>query len=54
MGRPKKFKSAKILADAWENYKKYCDNRMVLVNDFSSKNSEFVSAELRKKCYLHD
>ena len=48
MGSPRKFKSAKVLADAWENYKEYCDNRMVLVHDFSSKNSEFVSAELRK------
>ncbi|WP_243206751.1 DNA-packaging protein [Oribacterium sp. oral taxon 102] len=48
VGRPKKFKSPKDLADAWENYKEYCDNRMVLVHDFSSKNSEFVSAELRK------
>ena len=48
VGRSKKFKSPKDLADVWENYKEYCDNRMVLVHDFSSKNSEFVSAELRK------
>lgn len=48
MGRSRKFKSEKALADAWESYKAYCDNRMVLVHDFSSKNSEFVSAELQK------
>ena len=48
MGRPRKFKSAKTLADAWERYKECCDNRKGLVHDFSSKNSEFVSAELQK------
>lgn len=48
MGRPRKFKSAKQLEDAWEAYKEYCDNQLVLTHDFSSKNSEFVSAELRR------
>ena len=48
MGRPRKFNSAKQLEDAWEEYKEYCNNRMVLTHDFSSKNSEFVSAELKR------
>ena len=47
MGRPRKFKSVKALAEAWGAYKTYCDNQMVLTHDFSSKNSEFVSSELR-------
>ncbi|KAF5062184.1 DNA-packaging protein gp3 [anaerobic digester metagenome] len=48
MGRPRKFKSVNALADAWEEYKAYCDNQTVLTHDFSSKNSEFVSAELKR------
>ncbi len=48
MGRPRKFSSVKALEKAWEEYKKYCDNQMVLTHDFSSKNSEFVSKELRR------
>lgn len=48
MGRPRKFKSVKALEDAWEEYKNYCDKRMVLTHDFSSKNSEFVSKKLQK------
>ena len=48
MGRPRKIKTAKSLELMWENYKNYCDNKTVLAHDFSSKNSEFVSAELRK------
>ena len=47
-GRPRKIASAKKLAEKWAEYKDYCDNRKVLVHDFSSKNSEFVSAELKK------
>lgn len=48
MGRPRKFNSAKQLDEAWEEYKAHCDNRMVLAHDFSAKNSEFVSAELKR------
>ena len=48
MGKPRKFKTEKDLAAAWEAYKTDCDNRMVLTHDFSAKNSEFVSAELKK------
>ena len=48
MGRPKKFNSVEQLEKAWEDYKKHCDNRMVLTHDFSSKNSEFVSKKLKR------
>lgn len=48
MGRRRKFSSAKALEEAWEAYKKHCDNQMVLTHDFSSKNSEFVSKELKR------
>lgn len=48
MGRHRKFNSAKQLEDAWEAYKADCDNKMVLTHDFSSKNLEFVSEELRR------
>lgn len=48
MGRPRKFKSVKQLEEAWEAYKADCNNQMVLTHDFSSKNSEFVSKELRR------
>ncbi len=48
MGRPRKFKSAKQLEELWEAYKLDCDNQMVLTHDFSAKNSEFVSKELKR------
>ena len=48
MARPRKIQSAKKLAEKWAEYKEYCNNRRAIVHDFSSKNSEFVSAELRK------
>lgn len=48
MPRPRKFKNPKALEQEWMEYKEYCDNRMVLTHDFSSKNSEFVSAELKR------
>lgn len=48
MGRPRKFKTVKQLEEIWEEYKDYCDNQLVLTHDFSSKNSEFVSKELRR------
>lgn len=49
MGRPRKFKSVKQLEETWEAYKADCDNQTVLTHDFSSKNSEFVSKELRRR-----
>lgn len=48
MGRPRKFKTVKELEDTWEAYKEDCNNQMVLTHDFSAKNSEFVSQELKR------
>ena len=47
MGRYKKY-SPEELEQKWEEYKAWCDNQTVLAHDFSAKNSEFVSAELRR------
>lgn len=48
MGRSRKINSVKRMEDLWEAYKADCENQMVLTHDFSSKNSEFVSKELRR------
>lgn len=48
MGRPRKIKSVKALEEAWEEYKEWCNDQTVLAHEFSAKNSEFVSAELRR------
>lgn len=48
MPRPRKIKTAKELAEKWEEYKSYCNNHEVVVHGFSSKNCEFVSAKLKK------
>ena len=48
MARPRKFTSVKQFEEAWEDYKDDCNNQMVLTHDFSSKNSEYVSKELRR------
>ena len=48
MGRPRKIKSVKALEEAWEEYKQFCDNQTALSHEFSSKNSEFVSANLKR------
>lgn len=48
MGRPLKIKSAEEMGKLWEEYKQVCDNQLALTHDFSSKNSEFVSKELKR------
>ncbi len=48
MGRARKFRSVKALEEAWEAFKLDCDNQIVLTHDFSSKNSEFVSKDLKR------
>lgn len=48
MARPRKFKTAKALETAWEQYKAWCNDQKVLTHDFSAKNSVFVSAELKR------
>lgn len=47
-GRPRKFETPEGLAAAWEWYKADCDNQKVLTHEFSAKNSEFVSKELKR------
>jgi hypothetical protein len=44
----RKIKSPKGLAQLWEEYKAFCNNQSVLTHDFSAKNSEFVSKELKR------
>lgn len=48
MGRARKFGTVKALEEAWESYKEFCNNQNVLTHDFSPKNSEFVSAQLKR------
>lgn len=48
MGRPLKIKSPEEMERLWEEYKEVCDNQEVLTHEFSSKNSEFVSKELKR------
>ena len=48
MGRPRRFKNEKALSNAWEQYKEWCNNQSLLTHEFSSKNSQFVSKELRR------
>lgn len=48
MSKVRRFKTPKALEDAWEEYKVWCDNQNVLTHDFSAKNSEFVSATLKR------
>ena len=49
MGRPRKFKTPKALANNWDAYKDWCDSQEVLAHAFSAKNSEFVSEGLKRK-----
>ena len=44
----RRFESPEDLETAWEGYKEYCNDQSVLTHDFSSKNSEFVSKELKR------
>lgn len=48
MGKRLRFKKPEELQETWEMYKENCDSQMVLTHDFSSKNSEFVSKELKR------
>lgn len=49
MGRHKKIISPKALRNAWEEYKACCDNKVVPVQAFSSKEAMFVADEVRKR-----
>lgn len=48
MGRKLMFRTPEELEETWDAYKADCDSQMVLTHDFSSKNSEFVSKELKR------
>lgn len=48
LARRKKFKTAKALADAWAEYKSWCNSRSAMTHHFSSKKSEFVSKNLQR------
>lgn len=48
MGRPLKIKSPEEMEQLWEEYKQVCDDQEVLTHEFSSKNSKFVSATLKR------
>lgn len=48
MGRPLKIKTPEEMEQLWGDYKHECDNQSVLSHEFSSKNCEFVSAELKR------
>lgn len=49
MGKPRKIKSPEDMAKAWEKFKEYCDNQEATVYEFSQKNAQFISANVRKK-----
>lgn len=48
MGRPRKIESPEEMERLWEEYKKYCDNREVTVNDFSGKECKHISGKVKK------
>lgn len=48
MGRKAKIASPEEMSSLWEAYKEDCNNQLVTTHDFSSKNSEFVSAQLKR------
>lgn len=48
MGKKRIFSSPQEMEEKWEEYKYFCNNQEVMAHDFSSKNSEFVSAKLKK------
>jgi hypothetical protein len=47
MAKPK-IKNPKELAEKWEEYKSYCDNKTAICHEFSAKQAEFITVELRK------
>lgn len=48
MARPRKIKTPKELETKWEEFKVECDNKTVIVHEFSAKLAEFVTTELVK------
>lgn len=46
MARKRLFKNAEALAEAWEKYKVFCDNKTVIRTEFSQKLGEFITATI--------
>lgn len=44
----RKISNPKMMELAWEAFKLECDNQTALTHEFSAKNSEFVSKDLRR------
>lgn len=48
MARPRKIKTTRELEEKWEEFKQYCDNKTAVCHEFSAKNAEFITVELKK------
>ncbi|MDR1329830.1 MAG: DNA-packaging protein [Oscillospiraceae bacterium] len=46
--RPRRFETPEELSEAWEAYKRKCDNQKVLTHHFVAKNSDYLSKKLRQ------
>lgn len=44
----RRFERPEDLEAAWEEYKAFCDNQNVITHEFSAKNSQFVTATLKR------
>ncbi len=49
VGRPRKFKTPRALENAWEEYKKWCDNQSVLTYEFCQKTGKFSGGEQKRR-----
>lgn len=49
MGRPRKIKSPSEMERLWEEYKQRCDNYGGTLTEFSQRQGQFISADVRKK-----
>ena len=49
MGRPRKIKSPAEMERLWEEYKQQCDNYGGTLTEFSQRQGQFISADVRKK-----
>ena len=48
MGRPRKFSSPKKLMEAWEAYKKTCDNHTITVSEYNKKTGLWEEISIRR------
>ncbi len=49
VGRPRKFKTPRALENAWEEYKKWCNNQSVQTYEFCQKTGRFSSGEQKRR-----